>query len=86
MPSIPKSRIILEMRMNSDMVCKNGLPAAKCEHPGWQETIAQIKKMVQNAHSCLKKQLKHFVTPYMESPPPAVFHNKYENEHSRAIC
>ena len=37
--------------------------------------------MVQNAHSCPKKELKHFATPYMESPPLAVFQNKYKKEH-----
>ena len=34
------------------------------------------KKLVQNAHFCLKSELIHFTTPYMESPPPAVFHDK----------
>ena len=43
------------------------------------------KKLVQNVHSCLKQMLKHFGTPYMESPPPAVFHDKYQKR-SREIC
>ena len=34
------------------------------------------KKLVQNVHICLKKEFKHFNTPYMEFPPPAVFHDK----------
>ena len=32
--------------------------------------------MVQNAHFGLKYELKHFTTPYMQLPPPAVFHDK----------
>ena len=34
------------------------------------------KKLVQNAHSCVKQELKHFTTPYMQLPKPAVFHDK----------
>ena len=32
--------------------------------------------MVQNAHFGLKYELKHFTTPYMQLPPPAVLHDK----------
>ena len=34
------------------------------------------RKMVQNALFCLEKGLKHITTPYMESLPPNVFHDK----------
>jgi len=34
------------------------------------------KELVQNGHSCVKMELKHFTTPYMQLPPPAVFHDK----------
>ena len=34
------------------------------------------KELVQNAHSCVKKELKQFSTPYMQLPPPVVLHDK----------
>ena len=73
-------------KCNFGMVCKKSLPAAKCEHTGRKRQhrfnlhISNMdilqKRLVQNAHSCPKQELKHFATPYIESPSPAVFHNK----------
>ena len=34
------------------------------------------KELVQNAHSCVKEELKHCTTHCMQLPPPAVFHDK----------